>query len=63
MFEPFFTTKGNRGTGIGLWVSLGIVKKHSGTIRFRSSVKPGRSGTTFSIFLPAGLMSNLVSAA
>jgi C4-dicarboxylate-specific signal transduction histidine kinase len=28
MFEPFFTTKGNRGTGIGLWVSLGIVKKY-----------------------------------
>lgn len=52
MFEPFFTTKGSRGTGIGLWVSLGIVRKHGGTIRFRSAVKQGRSGTTFSIFLP-----------
>jgi two-component system CheB/CheR fusion protein len=52
MFEPFFTTKGNRGTGIGLWVSLGIVRKYGGTMRFRSSVKQGRSGTTFSIFLP-----------
>lgn len=52
MFEPFFTTKGSRGTGIGLWVSFGIVKKYGGTMRFRSVVKPGRSGTTFSIFLP-----------
>ncbi len=52
MFEPFFTTKGNRGTGIGLWVSLGIVKKYGGKIRYRSSVTRGRSGTTFSIFLP-----------
>jgi PAS domain S-box-containing protein len=52
VFEPFFTTKGNRGTGIGLWVSLGIVKKYGGKIRFRTSVRQGRSGTTFSIFLP-----------
>jgi PAS domain S-box-containing protein len=52
MFEPFFTTKGNRGTGIGLWVSLGIVKKYGGRIRYRSEVKQGRSGTTFSVFLP-----------
>jgi signal transduction histidine kinase len=52
IFEPFFTTKGSKGTGIGLSVSLGIVKKYGGTIRFRSSVKQGGSGTTFSIFLP-----------
>jgi signal transduction histidine kinase len=50
--EPFFTTKGSKGTGIGLWVSLGIVKKYGGTIRFRSVVTPGRSGTTFCVFLP-----------
>jgi PAS domain S-box-containing protein len=67
VFEPFFTTKGSKGTGIGLWVSLGIVKKYGGTIRFRSVVKQGRSGTTFSVFLPvaqnAGATSTLVSAA
>jgi signal transduction histidine kinase len=67
IFEPFYTTKGSKGTGIGLSVSLGIVKKYRGTIRFRSILKQGRSGTTFSIFLPvaqnAGAISTLVSAA
>jgi PAS domain S-box-containing protein len=53
LFEPFFTTKGEGGTGLGLWVSKGIVQKHEGTIRFRSSVRPGHSGTMFSVFLPA----------
>jgi PAS domain S-box-containing protein len=52
IFEPFFTTKGENGTGLGLWVSLGIVRKHGGSIRVRSSVRPGKSGTSFSIFLP-----------
>ncbi len=53
IFEPFFTTKGEKGTGIGLWVSNGIVQKHGGFIRLRSSQLPGRSGTSFSVFLPA----------
>jgi signal transduction histidine kinase len=53
IFEPFYTTKGSTGTGIGLWVSLGIVKKYGGSMRFRSVVRPGHSGTTFSVFLPA----------
>jgi PAS domain S-box-containing protein len=52
VFEPFFTTKGERGTGLGLWVTRGIVEKHGGKIRLRSSVKPGASGTCFSVFLP-----------
>lgn len=51
IFEPFFTTKGERGTGVGLWVSEGVVQKHSGSIRVKSST--GRAhGTTFSVFLP-----------
>lgn len=52
VFEPFFTTKGERGTGLGLWVSEGIVRKHGGAIRVRSSDRPGRHGTCFSVFLP-----------
>jgi PAS domain S-box-containing protein len=52
LFELFYTTKGNKGTGIGLWVCLGIVQKYGGKIRLRSTVKPGHSGTTFSVFLP-----------
>ncbi len=51
-FEPFFSTKKEKGTGLGLWVSQGIVQKHEGSIRMRTSTRPGRSGTTFSIFLP-----------
>jgi len=51
-FEPFFTTKGQKGTGVGLWVSQGIVEKHEGSIRVWSGRQPGRSGTCFSIFLP-----------
>src|SRR5207248_9860947 len=52
LFEPFFTTKGEKGTGIGLWVSSGIAQKHRGSIRVRSSDRPGRSYTCFSLFLP-----------
>ena len=55
LFEPFFTTKGERGTGVGLWVSRGIVQKHQGSIRVRSSRQKGRSYTCFSVFLPLGL--------
>jgi signal transduction histidine kinase len=53
LFQPFFTTKGGRGTGLGLCVSKRIIDHHNGTIRVRSSVCPGRSGTTFQISLPA----------
>jgi PAS domain S-box-containing protein len=49
IFEPFYSTKGNRGTGLGLWVSKEIIAKHRGTIRVKSTVGVG---TTFSIFLP-----------
>ena len=52
LFEPFFTTKGINGTGLGLWVSLGIMQKHHGTLVVRSSQKPGRTGTVFSMFIP-----------
>jgi PAS domain S-box-containing protein len=52
VFEPFFTTKKDVGTGLGLWVSKSIIENHSGSIRVKSSVVPGKSWTVFSIFLP-----------
>jgi signal transduction histidine kinase len=56
MFDPFFTTKALKGSGLGLWVSKALVVRHGGTIRFRSSVRSGKSGTTFEVFLPLGVL-------
>lgn len=53
LFKPFFTTKAATGTGLGLWVSAGIVEKHGGRVKFRSSQAQNRHGTVFSVFLPA----------
>ena len=54
IFEPFFTTKDATGTGLGLWVSAGIIQKHHGSIRVRSRPAQGgnNSGTVFMVFLP-----------
>jgi signal transduction histidine kinase len=54
IFEPLFTTKGRKGSGLGLWIVRGLVQKYGGSIRLRSSVRPGQSGTCFSVFLPCG---------
>jgi len=51
-FEPFFTTKKDVGTGLGLWLTLGLVEKHHGSLQVRSSVRPGKTWTMFSVFLP-----------
>jgi signal transduction histidine kinase/CheY-like chemotaxis protein len=49
IFEPFFTTKGERGNGLGLSVTFGIVKRCGGEVSVQSL--PGR-GTTFVVRLP-----------
>ncbi len=52
LFAPFYTTKGEKGTGLGLWVSRGIIDKHEGTVHVSSRIREGKSGTAFSVFLP-----------
>jgi PAS domain S-box-containing protein len=63
IYDPFFTTKTapkegqNRGTGLGLSVTYGIIQEHAGKIRVES--KPG-AGTTFHLEFPR--VSQAVSA-
>lgn len=52
VFEAFTSTKESTGTGLGLWVTETIVRKHNGTIRLRSSTEPRNHGTVFSLFFP-----------
>lgn len=52
IWEPFFTTKGATGTGLGLWVTHEIIRKHRGTVRVRSSMQRQTHGTVFTVFLP-----------
>lgn len=52
LFEPFFTTKVGVGTGLGLWVSKGIVEKYKGYLRVESSTQLPARGSVFSIELP-----------
>ena len=52
IFEPFFTTKDIKGTGLGLWISRGIIQKYDGAIRFRSVRVGTGHATCFAVFIP-----------
>jgi signal transduction histidine kinase len=49
LFDPFFTTKAREGTGLGLWVSLGLVQRYGGRI---DVVCPPSGGSVFTVWLP-----------
>jgi signal transduction histidine kinase len=51
IFDPFFTTK-EHGSGLGLYVSYGIIEKHQGKIEVQSQVG---MGTTFTLSLPRAI--------
>ena len=56
VFDPFYTTKEvGQGTGLGLSVVYGIIKKHDGTIMVRNNKD---KGTTFVITLPPATMAS-----
>ena len=52
LFQPFFSTKSTKGTGLGLWISKGIVQKYDGTLTCRSYRANGHCVTCFRVFLP-----------
>jgi len=52
LFQPFFTTKGENGTGLGLWVSNGIVQKHGGSIRIANNNDDSLTGARVRVYLP-----------
>jgi signal transduction histidine kinase len=54
IFQPFFSTKAAKGTGLGLWISKGIVQKYEGRITFRSLRTDKGCTTCFRVFLPVG---------
>ena len=61
IFEPFFSTKSTKGTGLGLWISKGIIQKYEGRISFRSLRNANGCTTCFRVFLPTSGTFNLVS--
>ncbi len=63
LFEPFQTTKETTGTGLGLWVSKGIVEKHGGYLRVKTRHGEVGHGTVFTLWLPIESEISLMSQA
>ncbi|HEY0784822.1 MAG TPA: ATP-binding protein [Acidobacteriaceae bacterium] len=59
LFQPFFSTKGAHGTGLGLWVSKGIVEKHGGSISLVTEPGEGGKWTTATVLLPRDAVDEL----
>ncbi len=59
IFEAFYTTKGINGTGLGLWISADIARKHGGSLQVRSRQAGNRAGTLFRLFLPCELSTSV----
>ena len=62
LFEPFYSTKATKGTGLGLWISKGIIQKYGGTITFRCLIRNSESLTCFRVFIPTNNGQSLAAA-
>jgi two-component system sporulation sensor kinase C len=52
LYDAFYTTKGSGGSGLGLWVTANIVRKHQGSIHVRSKRTARSGGTVFTLVFP-----------
>jgi PAS domain S-box-containing protein len=52
MYDAFYTTKGPGGSGLGLWVTANIVRKHQGSMHVRSKRTARSGGTVFTLIFP-----------
>lgn len=62
LFEPFFTTKSTKGTGLGLWISKGIIQKYEGSIQFRTFHHPNGPTTCFRVIIPGQVSAERLNA-
>jgi signal transduction histidine kinase len=54
LFDPFFTTKGKDGTGMGMAVSFGIIRRHNGRLTSKAKLAGGRVPSLVAAGFPGG---------